>query len=406
MMGVAKFNESTVEEAALIWLRELGYAYVPGPDIAPDGPYPERESYQQVILLNRLEAAIERLNPGASESARTEAVRQLQQIGAPALVQTNREIHNLLVNGIEVEVLRDGKTRGERIEFIDFDHPDANDFLAVNQFTVVEGNIERRPDVVLFVNGIPLVVLEFKNLADPGATVEHAYKQLQTYKLQIPRLFHTNALLAISDGGESLLGTITSNRERFAAWKTIDGDAFVPNPNLETLIKGAFEPGRLLDLIRSFIVFEDDGKTVVKKVAQYHQFHAVRKAMATARVASRAGGDGKGGVLWHTQGSGKSLTMLFFAGKLIAAMNNPTIVMLTDRTDLDDQLHNTFLMGAGLLRQTPVKAESREHLRELLRVNAGGVVFTTIQKFLLEPGSGDDPILTDRRNVFVMSTLR
>ena len=402
-MTAGRFTESTVEEAALEWLRALGYAYVAGPDITPDGPYPERETYQQVVLVDRLQAAIARINPQSSEIGRDEAIRQLLHIGVPSLVQSNRAAHKLMVDGISVEVLINGKIRGELIKPIDFDHPANNQFLAVNQFTVVEGNIERRPDIVVFINGIPVVVIELKNAADVSATVEDAYNQLQTYKLQIPSLFRTNELLVVSDGGESLLGTISSNRERFAAWKTVDGETFVPNPTLETLIKGALEPGRLLDLIRSFIVFEDDGKSTVKKVAQYHQFHAVRKAMSTAGQASRAGGDGRGGVLWHTQGSGKSLTMLFFAGKLIQAMQNPTVVMLTDRNDLDDQLFGTFSMGAELVRQTPAQAESRDHLRELLAVEAGGVVFTTIQKFLPEPGVEETEPLTKRRNVFVMA---
>jgi type I restriction enzyme R subunit len=322
-VSAGKFTESTVEEAALEWLRGQGHVYVTGPDITPDGPYPERETYQQVVLFDRLQAASGRINPQSSQAGRDEAIRQLLQVGVPSLAQTNRAAHKLVVDGVSVEVLVDGEIRGELIKPIDFDHPAKNEFLAVNQFTVVEGNIERRPDIVLFVNGLPVVVIELKNAADLGATVEDAYNQLQTYKLQIPSLFRTNELLVVSDGGESLLGTISSNRERFAAWKTTDGETFVPNPTLETLIKGALEPGRLLDLIRSFIGFEDDGKATVKKVAQYHQFHAVRKAMSTASQASRDGGDGRGGVLWHSQGSGKSLTMLFFAGKLIDAMKNP-----------------------------------------------------------------------------------
>jgi type I restriction enzyme R subunit len=310
----------------------------------------------------------------------------------------------MLVNGLEIDVMTTDGLRGERVEFVDWDHPESNEFLAVNQVTV-KGTHERRPDVVVFVNGLPLAVLELKNISDKNATIEQAYKQLQTYKAQIPALFYTNELLVISDGTLTEIGTITSGRERFATWKTIDGETIDHNGSLETAIRGIFEPRGFLDLVRHFVVFEDDGKQVVKKVAQYHQFHAVQKAVTTALEATGANGDGKGGVLWHTQGSGKSLTMLFFAGKLIRqpALTNPTIVMITDRTDLDGQLFGTFSRGANLLRQEPVQALSRTHLRQLLAVNTGGVVFTTIQKFLNEDDEEQFPQLSDRRNIIVMA---
>jgi len=400
------FTESVVEEAALDWLRGLGWEVRFGPDIGPDGSAPERADYREVLLLGRLQDALTRINPGVSGEAREEAWRRVGEVGSPALVQANRAFHDLLVNRVSVEVLRNGEPRGELIRLIDFDEPQNNDWLAVNQFTVV-GRVERRPDVVLFVNGLPLAVIEFKNMADPKATIETAVKQLQTYQVETPRLFQFNELLVISDGALTEIGCLTTPRERFAAWKTVDGEELFPSATLDVALKGVFEPGRFLDLIRSFVVFEDDGKTAIKKVAQYHQFHAVRKALATARRAAAAGGDGKGGVLWHTQGSGKSLTMLFFAGKLIGerdpAMANPTIVMLTDRTDLDDQLFGTFAAGKELLRQEPVQAGSRAHLRELLTRNAGGVVFTTIQKFFPEPGEEEYPLLSERRNIVVMA---
>jgi len=406
MSGSWKFTESDVEEAALSWFEELGYRIVSGPTIAPDGQNPERSNYQDVLLSGRLTDAIARLNPASSQEARDEGLRRISQLGSPSLVMANRAFHKLLVDGTEVEVLRDGEQRGEHIRLIDFDDPANNDWLAVNQFTIV-GETERRPDVVIFVNGIPLAVIEFKNMADPGATIDHAYNQLQTYQLQIPRLFQYNELLMISDGAKTEVGCITTPRERFAAWKTVDGDELHPDATLDVAIRGIFEHRRFLDLIQSFIVFEDDGKSIVKKVAQYHQFHAVRKALVTAIRAMGKNGDGRGGVLWHTQGSGKSLTMLFFAGKLVAltqpGMANPTIVMLTDRTDLDDQLFGVFVRGAGLLRQEPVRAETREQLRELLSVKSGGVVFTTIQKFLVESEEEDHPILSDRRNIIVMA---
>ena len=398
-------RESVVEEAALAWLRQLGYETLYGPDIAHDGAAPERGSYHDVLLVGRLEDALARLNSGASLAALGEALRRVQQLGAPALAQANRAFHELLVNGVTVETLHEGETRGELLWLVDWDDPDANDWLAVNQFTVIEGRVERRPDIVLFVNGLPLAVIELKNLADSAATIEHAYRQLQTYQRDIPRLFHYNELLVISDGGQAELGCLTTPRERFAAWKTIDGDVLYPSANLEIAIKGACERRRFLDLVRSFIVFEDDDGNLSKKVAQYHQFHAAQKALETTLRAAAAGGDGKGGVVWHTQGAGKSLTMLFFAGELFLApqLANPTLVMLTDRTDLDDQLFGTFARGWHLLRQTPAQATSREHLRELLSVESGGVVFTTIQKFFPPNGAEEHPLLTARRNVIVMA---
>ena len=403
-MPAVDFTESIVELAALEWFGELGYTIGHGPDLEPGGLIEARATLQEVILRPRLLDALRRINPGVPEDAIEEAVRRIERVGQPSLVLTNREFHAMLVNGIDVEVMTPDGLRGERVVLVDFDHPDANEFLAVNQVTV-KGTHTRRPDIVVFVNGLPLAVIELKNMASPTATIEQAYKQLQTYKQQIPRLFHTNELLVISDGALTEIGTITSGRERFATWKTIDGEVLDHKGSLETAIKGIFEPHRFLDLIRHFVVFEDDGKRVVKKVAQYHQFHAVQKAVATALQATGANGDGKGGVLWHTQGSGKSLTMLFFAGKLIRqpALTNPTIVMITDRTDLDGQLFGTFSKGADLLRQEPVQATSRAHLRQLLAVDTGGVVFTTIQKFLNEDGEEQFPQLSDRRNVIVMA---
>jgi type I restriction enzyme R subunit len=399
------FSESLVEEAALEWFSGLGYQVLPGPQIAHDGKNPERTSYRDVLLAERLKRAIVKLNPLAPSEAWEEAFRIVNLPGEASLVRANRAFHKLLVDGVAVETMQNGEPRGELIRLIDFDDPANNDWLAVNQFTVVEGQHDRRPDIVLFVNGIPLAVIELKNLGDAKATITHAWNQLQTYQLHIPSLFRSNALLVTSDGRDSRLGCITTPLERFAAWKTIDGDTVVPSPDLSTLIKGVFEHSRFLDLIRSFIVFEDDGAEIIKKVAQYHQFHAVRKALSTSVRAASKNGDGKGGVLWHTQGSGKSLTMLFFAGKLVRdpRMANPTILMLTDRLDLDDQLFGTFSMGTEILRQAPEQAENRERVRELLNVNAGGVVFSTIQKFFPEKGEERFPVLSDRRNIIVMA---
>ncbi len=403
-MTAVGFTESVVELAALEWFKELSYGVAHGPDIGPDGMFPERERYQEVVLNGRLRDALNRINPDASPDAIEDALLKVTTVGQPSLVQTNRAFHRMLVDGVEAEVLVDGELRGERVRLVDFDDPANNEFLALNQYTVV-GETERRPDIVVFVNGIPLAVIELKNMGDEDADIEQAYRQLQTYQAQIPQLFHYNELLVISDGNETEIGCVTTPRERFAAWKTVDGDELLPTATLETAIRGVFEPRRFLDLIRHFIVFEDDGSTVVKKVAQYHQYHAVQKALRTALTASGTDGDGKGGVLWHTQGSGKSLTMLFFAGKLIAhpAMRNPTIVMITDRTDLDSQLFGVFARGRHLLRQKPVQAESRAHLRELLTRNAGGVIFSTIQMFLPRDDEEDFPLLSNRRNIVVMA---
>lgn len=402
---MSSFNEDVIEKAALQWLTELGYQVLHGPGISPGGTSPERADFKQVLLVERLRSKIFSLNPGKSPEAWAEAYRLVEAVSDPSLVMANRAFHQMLTNGVEVAVTRNGEEHGEHLWLVDFEHPENNDFLAVNQFTIVDGQINRRPDIVLFVNGIPLAVIELKNLSDANATIDTAFNQLQTYQLQIPKLFHYNELQVISDGGQTQIGCITTPRERFAAWKTIDGDELLPSANLETTIKGVFEKRRFLDLIRSFIVFEDDGKTILKKVAQYHQFHAVRKALSTALKASGSNGDGKGGVLWHTQGSGKSLTMLFFAGKLIRqpAMANPTIVMLTDRNDLDDQLHGTFSHGKELLRQAPLQAEDRDHLRELLVRHAGGVIFTTIQKFFPDKDEETFPMLSDRRNIIIMA---
>ncbi len=301
----------------------------------------------------------------------------------------------------------DGEIVHDKVWLIDFTHPDANEFLAVNQFTVEEGQFNRRADVVVFINGIPLAVMELKNIADEQATIRKAFDQLQTYKAQIPSLFHSNALLVISDGQQAKLGTITSDWERFMAWRTVTGQDLVPpgSLQLETLLKGVFDKSRLLDLVRNFIVFEDDGEKVLKKLAGYHQFHAVNKAVAKTVEVSRPTGDRRAGVIWHTQGSGKSLSMVFYAGKIVQhpAMENPTIVVLTDRNDLDDQLFDTFSFCKDLLRQIPVQAESREHLRELLNVASGGVVFTTIQKFFPDEKGGKHPRLSDRRNIVVIA---
>src|SRR5712672_1092279 len=401
-------NEDIVEQAALDWLKGLGYEVLSGLAIAPGETAAERSDYKQVFLFDRLQAKLKELNPKIPLEGLQEALRKLRLVNYPTLIENNRAFHRLLVEGVDVEFRNgEGQIVHDKVWLIDFANPEANEFLAVNQFTVEEGHFNRRADVVVFINGIPLAVQELKNIADEQATIRKAFDQFQTYKAQIPSLFHSNALLVISDGHEARLGTVTSDWERFMTWRTIKGKELVPpgSLQLETLLKGVFEKARLLDLVRNFIVFEDDGEKVTKKLAGYHQFHAVNKAVESTVEASRTTGDRRAGVIWHTQGSGKSLSMVFYAGKIVQhpAMENPTVVVLTDRNDLDDQLFDTFSFCKELLRQVPVQAESREHLRELLNVASGGVVFTTIQKFFPDEKGGKHPLLSDRRNIVVIA---
>ena len=400
--------ESDVEEAALEWLAELGYTVLHGPDIAPDTPDAERFSYNEVILTRRLQNAVADLNLNIPADAQEEAIRKVLNPDSPALVQNNRTFHQTLVEGIEVEYRQaDGTIRGERVRFVDFDTPKNNDWLAVNQFTVIETS-ERRPDIVLFVNGLPLAVLELKNPTGEKATVLTAFHQIQTYKQEIPTLFTYNEAIVISDGLEARIGSLTADTEWFLPWRTIEGENEAPSTELEleVLIKGAFEKHRFLNYLKHFIVFEEtEGGTIAKKIAGYHQFHAVKKAVDTTVHASSLEGDKQCGVVWHTQGSGKSLTMAFYAGSIIQhpQMENPTLVVITDTNDLDDQLFGTFARCHQLLRQTPEQAKSRRHLRELLNVAAGGVVFTTVQKFFPEGEETRFPQLSDRRNIVLIA---
>lgn len=426
------FTESTVEEAALSWLMRLGYTTKFGPSIAPCEPQAERDDYAQVVLEERLRRALDSLNPDVPAEALDEAFRKLIRTDAPGLTARNRLIHRMIVDGVTAEYRRpDGSIGAVQVRVIDFDNPDNNDWLAVNQFTVSENKHTRRPDIVVFVNGLPLAVIELKNPADEEATIWTAFRQIQTYKQEIPSLFAYNAALVISDGVEARIGTITADRERFAPWRTIEGDTVAPDtvPQLEVLLRGVFEKRRFLDLLRYFIVFEDlPGGAVAKKMAGYHQYHAVnvaveetlralRRPKAEQEVREQGGryetgrrpggnpGDGRIGVIWHTQGSGKSLTMVFYAGRLILhpAMENPTIVVITDRNDLDDQLFGTFARCQEILRQAPVQAESRADLRAKLQVDSGGVIFTTIQKFLPEEEGDRYPLLSERHNIVVIA---
>ena len=367
----------------------------------------ERASYSDVMLVGRLRSALARINPDIPPDALDEVIRKISRSDTPNLFENNRRFHQQLTGGVDVEYhANDGRIIHDKAWLIDFSDPGNNDWLAVNQFTVVENNTNRRCDVVIFVNGLPLGVIELKNPGDENATIRGAFNQLQTYKKDIPVLFPYNEILVISDGLEARAGTLTADWERFMPWRTIEGVDLAPKSALEmeVLIKGIFEKQRFLDLVQNFIVFEIDGSNIAKKMAGYHQFHAVNKAVASTVRAASPEGDKRVGVVWHTQGSGKSLTMVFYSGKIILhpAMSNPTLVIITDRNDLDDQLFGTFALCQDLLRQTPVQAEDGEHLQELLRVASGGVIFTTIQKFLPEQGQGY-PLLSKRRNIVVIA---
>ena len=405
---MAFLSEAEVEELLLQIFERLGYERSNDNQLGPDGTSPERESYGDVVLQRRLVEAIARLNPHIPSEARQDSVKSVMATVTPSLVEENRRVHRVMVEGVEVEFYeRDGTIRGDTVRLIDFEEIDANDWLALSQFTVIENGNHRRPDVVLYVNGLPLAVIELKNPGDENADLEAAFNQLQTYKDQIPSLFRTNAAMVTSDGLHARIGSLTANLERFMPWRTVDGSAVTPKgaPELGTLIEGVFEKTRFLTLIRDFTMFGDAGSGLVKILAGYHQFHAVRHAVESTIAAASPEGDRRIGVIWHTQGSGKSLLMAFYAGQIIAhpAMENPTVVVITDRNDLDDQLFGTFAMCRDLLRQTPQQAGSREELKEVLTRPSGGMVFTTIQKFSPERGEADYPVLTGRRNVVVIA---
>ncbi|WP_029001513.1 type I restriction endonuclease subunit R [Azohydromonas australica] len=401
-------TEDQLEQETRGWLQDVGYTPLCGYDIAPDGPIPERAHFREVVLAGRLRQAVTRLNPGIPAAAREDAVRQVLDLGIPALLSANRHFHRLLVGGVPVEVQRDGETRGDFVRLVDWTEPTANEWLAVNQFSIKGPHHTCRPDIVLFVNGLPLVLLELKNPADEDATIWKAYDQIQTYKAKIPDVFQYNEVLVISDGSEALMGSLSANGERFMGWRTIDGETLDPLgqfQELQTLVRGVLAPKYLLDYLRYFVLFEDDG-ALVKKIAGYHQFHAVRAAIAQVVAASRPGGSHKGGVVWHTQGSGKSITMTCFAARVMQepAMANPTIVVITDRNDLDGQLFGVFSLSQDLLREQPVQATTRQDLRAKLAYRpSGGIVFATIQKFM--PGEDEDifPVLSDRSNIVVIA---
>jgi len=440
---MTKITESEIEEFAIELLEKQGYQYVYAPEIAPDSETPERKTFEDVLLIERLRKSVGRINPNIPADAREDAIKQILRLNSPELIANNEAFHRMLTEGIKVSYRKDGTNRGDLVWLIDFKNPDNNEFLVTNQFTVIENNVNKRPDTILFVNGLPLVVIELKNPADENATMKSAFRQIQTYKQAIPGLFTYNGFIVISEGLEAKAGSLSAGFSRFMAWKSFDGKTEASHliGQMETLINGMLNKRTLLDLIRHFIVFDkskkEDRKTgvttirTIKKLAAYHQYYAVNKAVEStlrasgylvnkngtfhglkvmespesyglAGVDAQPAGDRKGGVVWHTQGSGKSLSMVFFTGKIVLALDNPTIMVITDRNDLDDQLFDTFAASKQLLRQDPVQAENREHLKELLNVASGGVVFTTIQKFQPEEGNVY-PKLSDRRNIIVIA---
>ncbi len=409
-----KITEDAVEQFAIELFEGQDYQYLHGPDIAHDSDNPLRDSFEDVLLQESVRSAIDKINPTIPPAAREDAFKQVQRIHSPELLANNETFHKLLTEGIKVSYQHEGNDRGGIVWLVDFDNPENNEFTVVNQFTVIENNVNKRPDLILFVNGLPIVVIELKNPTDENATVKSAFKQLQTYKDTIPSLFTYNCILVISDGLEAKAGSLSAGFSRFMTWKSADGETEASPliSQMETMITGMLNKATLLDLIRHFIVFEtsktEDTKTgitsiqTVKKLAAYHQYYAVNKAVVSTIRASGTEGDRKGGVVWHTQGSGKSLSMVFYTGKVVLSLNNPTIVIITDRNDLDDQLFDTFTSSKQLLRQEPVQADSRHKLKELLKVASGGVVFTTIQKFQPEEGNVYDQ-LSERSNIVVIA---
>ncbi|MFC1750924.1 type I restriction endonuclease subunit R [Pseudomonadota bacterium] len=416
-------TEDQLEQLCLDWFKSIGYGYVCGYDMAPDGDNPERSDYRQIILFDRLHTQLQKINPHIPISVLETVAQQVAKPETPILIKNNKAFHNLLLEGVKVDYKEDGKAKTDYVQLLDFAHAHNNQFLVVNQYTItgIKGN--RRPDVIVFINGLPLAVIELKNPADESADIWSAYQQLQTYKDEVPDLFIFNEALVVSDGLNARVGSLTANKERFLPWRTVTNQNDKPlfEYRLETLVKGFFNPELFLDYLHHFILFEQDGDVPIKKIAGYHQFHAVREAVkATVIAAQKEGvaearatyadrvvpGSGKAGVVWHTQGSGKSISMVCYAGKLLAQpeMNNPTIVVVTDRNDLDGQLYDTFCMAADTLKQTPVQAGNRDELRDILASRqSGGIIFTTVQKFALMGDESNHPVLSKRHNIVVVS---
>ena len=408
-------TESQLENNIIQLLQSQGYTHIYGPTIAPDITTIERNSFEEVILKQRLINAVNKLNPNIPEEAKQQAIKQIINIHSIDQTANNESFHNYITNGIEVEYLKDGYLKGTRVILIDYEHPENNEWLCINQYVIQYNNLIKRPDIILFVNGLPLVGIELKNPEDENATLESAYQQFQTYKNYIPLLYDYNSLLVISDGVDAKYGSLTAPLTRFMTWKTKDGiqEDPITEPQINTLVKGLLNHSTLLEIIKDFTVFEKEKKyddetgltriETVKKIAGYHQYYAVKKAIQSTIQASSENGNGKAGVMWHTQGSGKSLSMVFYTGKIVQTLNNPTVVVITDRNDLDDQLFDTFASSKQLLRQEPIQAKTRQNLRELLNTTGGGIIFTTIQKF--SPFEDEDtyPLLSERKNIIVIA---
>lgn len=413
----AVISEDHIEQIVIQEFIDLGYSYVNGADISPEGISQERQ-FDEVVLKQRLQSAIAKLNPNVPYEAQEEAVKKILRTNCPNLFQNNYDVHKYLTDGVDVEYRKGDRIAGDKVWLIDYENPSNNEYLVVNQFTIIENNVNKRPDIILFINGLPLVVIELKNAVDENATINSAFNQLQTYKQAIPSLFLYNALLIVSDGWDALYGSLTSPKQFFVPWKSIDGKMVANEdiPQMEVMAKGMLNKEVLPDLIRHYILFHKNKEEIIKIVPRYHQYFAVNKAVETTKRATSINGDQRAGVIWHTQGSGKSLSMVFYAGKLVLALNNPTLVILTDRNDLDDQLFDTFSLSQDILRQTPVQAENRDDLKKKLSVSSGGIVFTTIQKFLpeiiekIDVGDGKTKNikgqfeqLSDRRNIVVIA---
>ena len=404
---MSRITEGVVEDACLEFFAELGYDVLHGPDIGPGGSAQERSTWDQVILTGRLRDAVGRINPGLPSSSVDAVVAQVLRPESQNSMAENLRLHRLVTEGVAVEYPeKDGSRRHTLAWLIDFDRPENNDWLAVNQYTVVEAGKNRRPDVVMLVNGLPLGLFELKNPGAENATLRGAFNQVQTYRKDIPSFFTANSICVLSDGLGALMGSFSAGFEHYAPWKTIDGSAVINDrPQLEVLVKGVFEKRRFLDIVRSFVVFSDEPSGLVKRVVKYHQYWAVNAAIESTIKASQPSGDRRGGVVWHTQGSGKSFEMLCYAAKAMrsAEMSNPTLVLITDRNDLDDQLFGEVFAPARILPETPQQATSRAQMRSLLARESGGIIFTTLQKFAPEEKGDVHPVLTDRRNVIVIA---
>lgn len=412
---MAKLCESAVEEMAIEELQSLGYTYIAGVDFAPDAPNSDRNSYSDILLISRLQSALLKINPTVPAEAVQRAAKKLSRIATSNLLADNEEFHKMLVDGVPVEYRKNGDIKGDYVHVVDFENPLNNEFLVVNQYTIVQNNNNKRTDVLLFINGIPLVIFELKSPTDENATCYKAFEQLQAYKATIPGLFTYNEICIVSDGLEAKAGSLTAPYSRFSVWKTKDGINEAPkfSDELSTLIHGLCTPETLIDYIQNFVTYEktqtEDKVThivkveTVKKIAAYHQYYAVNKAVASTMEASKAGGTKKAGVIWHTQGAGKSLSMVFYTGKIVRRMHNPTVLIINDRNDLDDQLFDTFAGNSGLLRQPPKQAEGCEDLETLLKVASGGIIFTTIQKFIPDKDKSVYELLSARDNIVVIA---